>query len=49
MIIKKEKKIEQPVLQESTYTATKEDQLLSDIFMLAGVAVTLITLSYISF
>ena len=48
-MIKKEKKVERAVAQEGTYKSFKEDQFLSDIFMLAGVAVALITLSYISF
>ena len=46
-MIKKRKNVKRAVAQESTYTPYKEDQLLSDIFMLAGVAVALIYLSYI--
>ena len=48
MMIKKERKVKPLGTQESLYTALKQDQLLSDIFMLAGAAVTLITLFYIS-
>lgn len=47
-MIKKERKVKPLGTQESLYTALKQDQLLSDIFMLAGVAMTLITLFYIS-
>ena len=48
MMIKKRKNVKRAVAQESTYTSSKENQLLSDICMLAGVAVTLIYLSYIA-